>query len=109
MKRPKSLAKTGAVLMMAGTGCLVSLTASQRAHAQTSMVPSTTIKNIISQAEEMTLQAKITAIDPSTRAVTLKRMSSVDGPRVVKRNLMAWRIGRVLSSSVVTVRCARSF
>lgn len=75
MKRPKSLAKTGAVLMLAGTVCLVPLIASQRAHAQTSMAPSTTMKNVIPQAEEVTLQAKITAIDLSTRAVTLKGAS----------------------------------
>src|SRR5277367_3092487 len=59
MKRPKLLAKTGAVLMIAGTVCLVPLIASQRAHAQTSMAPSTTMKNVIPQAEEVTLQAKI--------------------------------------------------
>ena len=88
MKRPKSLAKTGAVLMIAGTACLVSLIASQWAHAQTSMAPSTTMTNVIPQSEEVTLQAKITAIDPSTRAVTLKGASGdsvtvTAGPRVL--------------------------
>ena len=72
MKRPNALAKSGAVLMMAGTACLVSLIAWQPAHAQTGMAPSTTLRNVIPQAEAVTLQAKITAIDPSTRAVTLK-------------------------------------
>jgi hypothetical protein len=88
MKRPKSFFKTGAVLMIAGTACLVSLIASQRAHAQTSMAPSTTTTNVIPQSEEVTLQAKITAIDPSTRAVTLKGASGdsvtvTAGPRVL--------------------------
>ena len=75
MKRPHSLAKTGAVLMIAATACLVSLIASPYAHGQTGMAPSTTMTNVIPQAEAVTLQAKITAIDPNTRAVTLKGAS----------------------------------
>ena len=72
MKRLNALAKTGAVLTIAATACLVSLIASPYAHGQTGMAPSTTMRNVIPQAEAVTLQAKITAIDPSTRAVTLK-------------------------------------
>ncbi|HEX3991263.1 MAG TPA: hypothetical protein VHX39_08835 [Acetobacteraceae bacterium] len=72
MKRLNSLTKTSAVRSIAGAACLVSLIAWQPAHAQTGMAPSTTMRNVIPQAEEVTLQAKITAIDPSTRAVTLK-------------------------------------
>jgi hypothetical protein len=75
MKHLKSSAKTGAVLMIAGTACLVSLVASQGAHAQTGMAPSNRMTNVIPQAEAVTLQAKITAIDPSTRTVTLKGAS----------------------------------
>ena len=75
MKRPNALAKTGAVLTIAATACLVSLIASPYAHGQTGMAPSTTMTNVIPQAEAVTLQAKITAIDPDTRAVTLKGAS----------------------------------
>jgi hypothetical protein len=75
MKRPNSRAKTSAGLMIAGIACLVSLIAWQSAHAQTGMAPSTTMTNVIPQAEAVTLQAKITAINPSTRAVTLKGVS----------------------------------
>ena len=100
MKRPKSLAKTGAVLMIAGTACLVPLTASQRAHAQTSMAPSTTMKNVIPQAEEVTLQAKITAIDPSTRAVTLKGASgdsvTVNAGPLVRLDLL--KVGQTVNA-----------
>jgi hypothetical protein len=71
MKNSNSFAKKGAVLMIAGAACLVSPIAGQNAHAQTSTAPGT-LKNVIPQAEEVTLQAKITAIDPNTRAVTLK-------------------------------------
>lgn len=86
MKNPNSFAKKGAVLMIAGAACLVSPIAGQYAHAQTSTAPGT-LKNVIPQDEEVTLQAKITAIDPNTRAITLKGPSgnSVDvtaGPLV---------------------------
>ena len=100
MKRPKSLAKTGAALMIAGTACLVPLIASQRAHAQTSMTPSTTMKNVIPQSEEVTLQAKITAIDLSTRAVTLKGASgnsvSVTAGPVVRLDLL--QVGQTVNA-----------
>jgi hypothetical protein len=87
MKRPNALAKTGAGLMIAGTACLMSLSAWQPAEAQTGMGPGTTMNNVIPQAEAVTLQAKITAINPSTRAVTLKGASGnsvtvVAGPLV---------------------------
>ena len=75
MKRPNALAKTGAVLAIAGAACLVSLIASQYAQAQNAMAPGPTMKTVIPQAEAVTLQAKITAINPSTRAVTLKGAS----------------------------------
>jgi hypothetical protein len=75
MKAHHSLAKTGVVLMIAGTACLVPLIAWQSAHAQTGMAQSTNMTNVIPQAEAVTLQAKITAIDPSTRGVTLKGAS----------------------------------
>jgi hypothetical protein len=75
MKHPNALAKTGTVLTVAATAGLVSLIASPYAHAQTGMAPSTTMTNVIPQAEAVTLQAKITAIDPNTRAVTLKGAS----------------------------------
>ena len=57
MKNPNSFTKTGAALMIAGAACLVSPIVGQYAHAQTS----TNLKNVIPQAEEVTLQAKITA------------------------------------------------
>ncbi len=72
MNQSKSLVKTAAVLMIAGTTCLVPLAATQTAHAQNSMSSGTPMQNVIPQSEEVTLQAKITAINPATRAVTLK-------------------------------------
>lgn len=72
MNRSKSLVKTAAVLMIAGTACLIPLAATQTAHAQNSMSSGAPMQNVIPQSEEVTLQAKITAIDQSTRAVTLK-------------------------------------
>ena len=74
MKHPNPLVKAGACLMIAGAACLASAIAGPPAQAQT-MAPGTTLKNVIPQAEEVTLQAKITAIDPSTRQVTLKGAS----------------------------------
>lgn len=71
MKRPTKLVKTGAFLMIAGAACLTSTISGPSAQAQT-MAPGTNLTNVIPQAEEVTLQAKITAIDPSTRSVTLK-------------------------------------
>lgn len=79
----KSLVKTAAAFMLFGTACLVPLATAQRAHAQNSMAPGTpmqsgitnsgtNMQNVIPHSEEVTLQAKITAIDPATRAVTLK-------------------------------------
>ena len=100
MKRPKSLGKTGTVLVIAGTACLVPLIVSQRAHAQTSMAPSTTMKNVIPQAEEVTLQAKITAIDLSTRAVTLKGASgdsvTVNAGPLVRLDLL--KVGQTVNA-----------
>jgi hypothetical protein len=100
MKRPKALAKTGAVLTMAGMACLVLLVGSQRAHAQTSMTPSTSMKNVIPQAEEVTLQAKITAIDPSIRAVTLKGASgdsvTVNAGPLVRLDLL--KVGQTVNA-----------
>jgi hypothetical protein len=72
MKNPNPLVKAGAFLMVAGAACLASTIAGPSVQAQTSMAPGTTLRNVIPQAEEVTLQAKITAIDPSTREVTLK-------------------------------------
>lgn len=74
MKRSNPLAKPGAVLMIAGTLFLMPLIACPSAHAQTGK-EGTTLQNVIPQSEAVTLQAKITAIDPSTRAVTLKGAS----------------------------------
>jgi hypothetical protein len=100
MKRPKPLAKTSTVLMIAGTAFLVPLIASQQAHAQTSMTPSTTMKNVIPQAEEVTLQAKITAIDSSTRAVTLKGASgdsvTVNAGPLVRLDLL--KVGQTVNA-----------
>ena len=64
-----------------------------------------------SAALDETIHAAVTDLNRERRVIPLAkpRISSVDGPRVVKRNLMIWRIGRVQSSSVVAVRCARSF
>ena len=100
MKRPNALAKTGAVLMIAGTACLVSLIAWPYAHAQTGTQPSATMKNVIPQAEEVTLQAKITAINPSTRAVTLKgaagnSVTVIAGP-LVRLDLL--RVGQTVNA-----------
>jgi hypothetical protein len=75
MRYSNPLAKPGAVLMIAGAPFLMSLIAWQSAHAQNGTTSATTLQNVIPQAEEVTLQAKITAIDPSTRAVTLKGAS----------------------------------
>lgn len=100
MKHPKSSAKTGAVLMIAGAACLVSLTASQGAHAQTGMAPRNTMTNVIPQAESVTLQAKITAIDPNTRAVTLKGASgnsvTVTAGPLVRLNLL--QVGQTVNA-----------
>jgi hypothetical protein len=100
MKHPKSLAKPAAVLMIAGTAFLISTVAPQRAHAQTSMAPSTTMKNVIPQAEEVRLQAKITAIDTSTRAVTLKGASgnsvTVTAGPLVRLNLL--QVGQTVNA-----------
>jgi hypothetical protein len=100
MKHPKSSAKTGAVLMIASAACLVSLAASQGAHAQTGMAPSNTMTNVIPQAEAVTLQAKITAIDPSTRAVTLKGASgnsvTVTAGPLVRLNLL--QVGQTVNA-----------
>lgn len=74
MKNPNPFVKTGAFLMIAGAACLAPTIAGPSAQAQT-MAPGTTLRNVIPQAEEVTLQAKITAIDPSTRQVTLKSAS----------------------------------
>jgi len=99
MKNPNSFTKTGAVLMIAGAACVVSPIAGQYAHAQTSTAPGT-LKNVIPQDEEVTLQAKITAIDPNTRAITLKGASgdSVDviaGP-LVRLNLL--QVGQTVNA-----------
>src|ERR1700723_1197913 len=100
MKHPKSSAKTGAVLMIAGAACLVSLAVSQGAHAQTGMAPSNTMTNVIPQAEAVTLQAKITAIDPNTRAVTLKGASgnsvTVTAGPLVRLNLL--QVGQTVNA-----------
>ena len=98
MTHSKSLVKTAAAFMFLGTACLVPLATAQRAHAQNSMSPSmpmqsgitnsgTNMQNVIPPSEEVTLEAKITAIDLSTRAVTLKgpedeKLTVIAGPDV---------------------------
>ena len=98
MTHSKSLVKTAAAFMFFGTACLVPLATAQRAHAQNSMSPSmpmqsgitnsgTNMQNVIPPSEEVTLEAKITAIDLSTRAVTLKgpedeKLTVIAGPDV---------------------------
>ena len=72
MNGSKSFVKSAAALMIAGTACLIPLAATQTAHAQNSMSSNAPMQNVVPQSEEVTMQAKITAIDPSTRAVTLK-------------------------------------
>src|SRR5271165_5339424 len=82
MTQSKSLAKTAAAFIFIGSACFVSLSTAPRAHAQNSMAPAAPMQNsmssgapmqnVVPQSEEVTLQAKITHIDTSTRAVTLK-------------------------------------
>ena len=87
MVQSKSLVKIAAALMITGTTCLVSVAATQTAHAQNSMSSGEPMQNVIPQSEEATLQAKITHIDQSTRAVTLKgqngdKVTVTAGPNV---------------------------
>ncbi len=97
MTQSKSLAKTAATFIFIGSACFVALSTVQRAHAQNSMAPATPMQNsmssgapmqnVVPQSEEVTLQAKITAINPSTRAVTLKgpkgdKVTVTAGPNV---------------------------
>ena len=87
MTQSKSLAKTAAAFIFIGSACFVSLSTAQRAHAQNSMAPAAPMQNVVPQSEEVTLQAKITAINPSTRAVTLKgpkgdKVTVTAGPNV---------------------------
>lgn len=98
MTQSKSLAKTAAAFIFIGSACLVSLSTAQRAHAQNGMAPATPMQsgitssgtpmqNVVPQSEEVSLQAKITHIDTSTRAVTLKgakgdKVTVTAGPNV---------------------------
>jgi hypothetical protein len=75
MKYSKPRIKTTGALLIIAAACLVPLAVSQNATAQTN----TTMQNVIPQSESVTLQAKITHINESTRAVTLK---GVEGDKV---------------------------
>jgi len=111
MTHSKSLVKTAAAFMFFGTACLVPLATAQRAHAQNSMSPSTpmqsgitnsgtNMQNVIPPSEEVTLQAKIVAIHPTTRAVKLKNaegdeVTVVAGPDV---NLDTLKVGQTVNA-----------
>lgn len=87
MARSTALVKTAAALLIIGTAGVASLAVTPAAHAQNSMAPATTMQNVIPQSQAVTLQAKITAIDPSTRAVTLRgpdgnEVTVIAGPMV---------------------------
>ncbi len=67
MVQSKSLVKIAAALMITGTTCLVSVAATQTAHAQNSMSSGAMssgapMQNVIPQSEEVTLEAKITTL-----------------------------------------------
>ena len=68
MKSNKIKLKATTAFIAVVAVCIATLAVLQSAHAQTSAA----IQNVIPQSESVTLQAKITAIDPSTRTVTLK-------------------------------------
>jgi hypothetical protein len=101
MKYSNPLVKTtGVLLIIAATG-LVPLATSQRAAAQTS----TTMQNVIPQSESVTLQAKITHINESTRAVTLK---GVEGNKVTVTAGPMVRLGLLKVGQTVNAQYYRS-
>ena len=83
-----SFAKTTAATILLCAAPAVPLLTAHPANAQSS----STMENVVPQSEAVTLQAKITAIDPSTRAVTLRgpqgnSVTVIAGP-IVRLNLL---------------------
>jgi len=89
-----SFAKTTAAAIILCTAPAVPLLTAHPANAQSTM------ENVIPQSEAVTLQAKITAIDPTTRAVTLRgpqgnSVTVTAGP-VVRLNLL--QVGQTVNA-----------
>jgi hypothetical protein len=96
MKSYPSFAKISSLALIAGSLLLLPIAAMHPAAAQTS----TPMQNVIPPSEEVTLQAKITAINPATREVKLvgpagNALTVTAGP-LVRLNLL--KVGQTVNA-----------
>jgi len=96
MQSFSSLTKVSVVAMIFCAAPMVPLLISHPANAQSS----STMQNVVPQSEAVTLQAKITAIDPATRAITLRgpagnSLTVIAGP-IVRLNLL--QVGQTVNA-----------